>query len=217
MSEPKSIPLPSRDAVTSMQIDSLLRVAGTMSSLLFHLAPPSEDDAARVARNDGGVTSSVEATLMGVCARLDDVLADSDRWNLKSQGKLEKQLAEVYAANLKLLRLQSVTMQAMLRPHRRFNPTLVQLDGGQWAAVLGDMLKGTPVVGSGPTPEAAMDDFDKVYLGKSKNSVILPTNEDHLDTTANPTVDEPPQAGQEERGGSQNNGEDGGSSPNPIQ
>jgi hypothetical protein len=76
-------------------------------------------------------------------------------WNEAERTKEEK-LAS--ARTHKRLEAQAASI---LRPCNQMRPD-IQQDGDEWVATLGD------VIGRGPTPETACQQFDRIWLGKDE-------------------------------------------------
>lgn len=183
-----SVPLPSRESVTHLQITSLLSALSTVSASIYHLTPNQDNPGGSL---DGGSRMAAENTLVNICSRLDSILADSERWGIKTLEALEKKCDEVYTAHLDLMAQQKIAVQAMQAPHKSHTPTLLRLDDGRWTAILGDIRSPSVIVGVGQSPAEAIADFDEIFKGR-KSSVTIetePTNEKHMDPGTVESVD----------------------------
>ncbi len=188
MNPERNVPIPSRDSVTAIQVNTLLTIVGTLSHALMQATTSDGGE------TDGGTKLAVESTLIGVLNRLDGIVDDVGRWNVATLEALEKKCHAVYDNHLLLMVEQKKAVEAMQAPHRNCNPTLVHLDNGQWAAVLGDLrTPGQAIVGLGDTPQNAIEDFDLVFKGKQTqpNVIIEPPNEKPVDPGTDKPVSEP--------------------------
>lgn len=159
-----TIKLPSRDQVTAVQVNTLLQAVQVLNHLAIARGGGVTEGAG--GPDDGGVCAALDSTIIKALTQLDDIFDDSPRWTLASQSSLEKQLSEVYAANLDLLRVQKQAVLEVGLPHRIAGPKLLQLEGGAWAAVLGDAANmSNCILGIGDSPMAALLDFDEVFQG----------------------------------------------------
>jgi hypothetical protein len=205
----KHIPLPSREAVTSMQVNTLLTIVGTLTSAILHAETSAQEGGSR----DGGTKAAAEGTLIEVYNRLDSILAEKNRWSLSSQEHLEKRCEEVYTAHLSLIKAQKAAVEAMTAPHKKVIPALVHLNDGRWAAVVGDLTKpDASIIGVGNCPEAALEDFDSVFKGKQTATTVvvepLPTDETNLDPGPTETTDNPTKRRKNKRSDSEDTGKD---------
>lgn len=168
------ISLPQRDSVTSLQVGTLLNIGVALMGVLLH--PTREQDDPKWKDNkalDGGVLNSAEATFIGVCNRLDSIIADQSRWDFASQNTLEEKLSQVYGAHIEFTKAQTEAVRELGLPHRKFNPKLFKLPDGRWAAILGDMHRlDNAIIGVGITPEFALLDFDGIVTGKLPDHLV---------------------------------------------
>jgi len=159
------ITLPQRDSVTSLQVGTLLNIGMAVMGVLLHPTRDQEDPKWKDQKQlDGGVLNSAETTFINVCAKLDEIIADKSRWDFNSQNVLEEKLSQVYSAHIEFSKAQTEAVNNLNLPHRKFQPTLVNISGGSWAAVFGNMTKLEDcVIGVGPTPALALQDFDAMF------------------------------------------------------
>lgn len=156
--------LPSRDQVTSVQVNTLLVAIQALNNQVVARCGVATE--AVGGPNDGGVCSALDSTIIRALNQLDTIFDDRPRWTLTLQSTLEKQLSDVYAAHLDLLLVQKQAVLGVGLPHRIAGPKLVQLEGGMWAAILGDATKlDNCILGVGDSPAAALADFDLVFQG----------------------------------------------------
>lgn len=201
-----TIKLPSRDQVTAVQINALLQAVQTLN----HVVIARGDNADTGGANDGGVCASVDSAIIRACAKLDSIFDDDVRWTLTVQSTLEKQLSEVYAAHLDLLRVQKEAVLAVDLPHRTAGPKLLQLESRKWAAILGDPTHlNNCILGVGDSPAAALADFDEVFNGTKNNE----QKTDSLDGGGNSSGEHPPDSEKDIRRNRPEVGPDSGVSP----
>jgi hypothetical protein len=122
-------------------------------------------EAPTVSPVDGGVKSSVDVSLMGLCSRLDRIVADESNWSLTGYRQMEEQYSKLIQAHTAAMEAQRKTNEMITRPHVRLHPTLVRLDIGGWAAFTGDIGTDSAIVGIGDSPAGAMESFDRVFEG----------------------------------------------------
>lgn len=200
--------LPSRDQVTAVQVNTLLQAVQTLNHLVVaRCGVVTEPDGGQC---DGGVCAALDSTIVRALNQLDDIFGDSPRWTLTLQSGLEKQLSDVYAAHLDLMRAQKQAVLDVGLPHRVAGPKLLQLEGGVWAAILGDATRlDNCILGMGASPAAALADFDEVFNG-TKNNEQKP---DNVDSEGTPSGENPPNNGTDIRTNQPGAGPDGGVRP----
>lgn len=200
--------LPSRDQVTAVQVNTLLQAVQTLNHLVVARFGAITEGAG--GPSDGGVCSALDSTIIKALSQLDDIFDDSPRWTLTLQSGLEKQLSDVYAAHLDLMRVQKQAVLDVGLPHRIAGPKLLQLEGGNWAAILGDATRlDNCILGVGDSPAAALADFDVVFNGTKNNE----QKSDNVDSEGTPSGENPPNNGTDIRTNQPGAGPDGGVSP----
>lgn len=193
-----------QDQTTAVQINTLLSTISALRANLTHV-----EDVDNPRKLDGGVKCAIEATLIKACAALDSVLEEESRWSLKTQNVLEASLLRTYKLHQQLMDRQKQTVDNMELPHRKFPPNLFRLPSGQWVAILGQLEDiNTAVFGLGNSPEEAVAAYDQIYKIKNENNV---------DSSTTINTGQPPSRRKNKRGSGEDTGEDGGSSPEPIQ
>lgn len=161
----KTVPIPSREQVTQLQLGSILSSIATLLPY-FHLSDEWDDEKSGGAL-DGGTKAAVSATLIGLCGRLDSIVADTQRWTLDTTRDLEKQLGDLYKEHANVLRAQQQQLEILSKPHVRHGPVLTRLLDGSWAAVLGSLNDlDNSVVGVGGSPAQALEAFDEMFNGR---------------------------------------------------
>lgn len=167
----KTISLPSRDQTTAIQVGTLLNAAMALRSLLFISV---DDEDAQLKPQTSEACVAAETTISKICARLDSIVDDADRWSLGSQRKLEDSLAKVYTTHLEVMEAQKQAMATANAPHRHAGIKLVQVSG-IWVACLGNPNTKDCIVGIGDCPAEACADFDKIFNGeKTQNEHTQP-------------------------------------------
>lgn len=167
----RTVQLPSRDQITTLQIHTLLAAVQGLSGIL---RLTDEDGGVR----DGGTLAAVETSIINACSALDTIFEDKSRWSLDQVKGLEEKLGKVYEAHLDVLTTQKKVLLDMKAPHRAARPAIMPTGDGRWAAVLGDAINNWEgcIVGVGTCPQGALDNFDEVFNGIKQQS-----NETNLD------------------------------------
>lgn len=213
----KTIPIPSREQVTNLQVSTLLSSLATL--LPFYRkssAWNADDDSARVDRVDGGAQMAMELSIVNICDRLDSIVTDQSRWSMAATNELERHLAMLYTEHAKTLKLQQQQLYYMARPSSRHNPAMLRLKDGSWLAILGRIEDiDNAIVGVGGSPEQALEAFDEMFNGKIpshleawmamreeaiQNNLQPPTKEQYdkkMDQRRNQHTDQPPGTGQQ--------------------
>jgi hypothetical protein len=179
-------PIPRADQVTAIQIGTLLHATAMLSSLLTRNAD-EDDDSGSVTPKKTEVSIAAENTVIKILDRLDSIITDGPRWTLVGQRTLESELSAVYKAHLALLAEQRTGVEKVNAPHRHAGIKLARVDGGLWAAIIGNPGTGDCIVGIGDCPAEACEDFDRQFLGKEKNEQTEPELPVDADTNQSPT------------------------------
>lgn len=160
----------SKEYVTGSHLHMLLNV---IDSLCHNLRAPSFDDqsAPIIHKLDGGVKMAVESTIIQACNAIDRIMEETARFSAKYAQHAEKKVLESIQANLDSLEAQAKAAAHIIRPCVRFQPRLVRVTDGTFACYLGDVENGTAIVGQGSSPEAALEAFDQVFLGRMPESM----------------------------------------------
>jgi hypothetical protein len=158
-------PLPSREFVTRAQLDNLLAVIGSAANVWLAATHPEREGANPTGgKHDGGIAYAAEETVIKALDRLNALLTDNARWDMKLQDTLEALLARMYSENTEVLKQTSYATALACAPHTRFRPVLVKI-GDEWIAAYGDTDKPESLIcGRGPTPHLAMLSFDAAFL-----------------------------------------------------
>lgn len=188
------IPIPSKEQITNVQINTILGLVNVLSAALRHA---DEYEESKTGALDGGVKSSLEASLMQACACLDSITADAPRWSLDSYNKLELALAQIYENQVAYLKEQRIALFKVNAPHRFMQPKLYRLTNGAYAAIYGDPNNlDAAISGVGPSAEAAMLDFDRAFqevakVAESETTVTVEPINENVDGNgkSNPETD----------------------------
>ncbi len=161
--EPKTVQLPSRESVSAMQITSLLNMLTIVGNYSIHAQMSETEGGAQ----DGGVKCAVESTIINLCNRLDEVLAEHGRFDLSNQDSLENHLGDTYKMNTRMLLAQAIAYEEIISPHHKLKPHIVKLGPGNWLAFAGDINNlDNAICGMGAYPEQAIQAFDELFKGK---------------------------------------------------
>lgn len=147
---------------TQIQLSSLLTCVQALKDFTIHHESSGESSlpgSSVTKKVDADLLAAANKTTIMLLHQIDNIVEDMSRWNL-AEGALERAHVELLQANAKLMQLGAEEVALRQRPSGRINPSLVS-HGGQWLALLPD--SGDPL-GSGPSPQAALDDFDKNFL-----------------------------------------------------
>lgn len=166
--------MPTREAVTKSQLESLHSIIQTLSPFILgqrSIFMLSEEETPR--KIDGGAATAAAVTFANVCGKLDDMLNDKSRWDTSAHDKLYESIAKVQDAQVEYLKAQTEGQKVLHRPSVQFHPTVAN-DGQQFICYYGDIDKpGYAVVGIGATPEEAMLSFDAAFKKGSQEQIIL--------------------------------------------
>jgi len=159
-------PIPNRDVTVSQQVGTLLAAANTFMAFLANTRDIIKEEP-EVSPIDGGAKCAAETTLIGICNRLDKVMADESRWSMDLQNTLEAQLSQVYTEHTRNLVEQRHATALAVAPQSRLAPQLTRLSNGMWAAFIGNPSSEKDyVAGIGNSVQEALDNFDLVVQGK---------------------------------------------------
>jgi len=175
-----TVVFPNRENVTSQQLANLLSVGGM---LLHGLTKPWQDpgDTPKSDSMPAEARIAAEHTFMNVCARLDTMLAEDERWNFASLLNAEKDFEALKQKNSDYLdgKRREVESRAALAqelgsPHARYKPLLLKLTDGNWVAYLGSLNDPDKAIsGIGRHPTEALQNFDNTFEGKPHTPEIL--------------------------------------------
>ncbi|MCI0695676.1 hypothetical protein L0337_27195 [candidate division KSB1 bacterium] len=150
--------LPSREAITQHQIHTLLAVVGTLFPYIAE--PHRETNIPNGHKMDGEATASASTTFIKVCDRIDKIVEDESRWDLKITQNLEDQAKEVLQYHKALLGEQIIATKIMVLPHNRFRPAIYTMEDGTVVAELGDFIA------AGKSPAEALQAWDMLFVGE---------------------------------------------------
>ena len=166
------VQLSNRCIETQQQVLTLLQVMGMTSSALAHTYRFDEDGRmTKLELTEGQV--ALEKTLWNACERMNSLLQDTARWDNSFQDKVEKEYNELHALQIETMKAQHAAAAEIIKPHFQYRPALMRTVNGGWMAILGDVdhLE-FAVYGIGETAQAALEDFDAVFLNGVPPSVL---------------------------------------------
>lgn len=169
-SEKKVVPInvPERNLTTNQQTQTLLGVCGMFWSMLQ--GPPQADEGLPKAGTvQGEARVAAEQTFVKAAEALQVILEDKQRWDFTFQASIESHFREATELNREFLKAQKHAAEENASPHFRWQPSLVRLTTGEWAAVLGDIENG--IVGVGDNAQEALEAFDGMFRGEISDSV----------------------------------------------
>lgn len=149
-----------REDSHAAQIKSLVHLLASFQAYLLLDTRSSPDTSPEL---DGGVRDAAVATFSKICDRVDAILEDSSRWNLDFHDQLQKSVIDLQKGQKRLIDSQEQSVKMLRRPSYQLRPTLA-MSGTEYLAIWGDMTRpGGAIVGHGPTPNAALLDFDAAF------------------------------------------------------
>lgn len=157
--------LPSRDAVTGFQVNTILQIVQATGAFLVHPDVDPANPHRPGGSMDGGARASAEVTFIKACERLDAILEDKSRWDLELQRLLELQLAKLMQEQRIFLVAQTAASLALNTPTYLHQPTIINTGDGTFVALLGNP-ESPSCVGIGKSPEEACADFDRSFKGE---------------------------------------------------
>lgn len=174
------VPLRTREDVNWHQVDLLLMV---LNNLQQFLVATDARDGVELPEMDGGVVSAAFATFAKATDRLDAILDDASRWDIKEINALHDSLIATQTAQQTFLAAQAKSANEILRPSFQCRPVLYA-SGDKFLAVWGD---NPAIVGIGVTPASAMDDFDAAFYRTAQEQTKLVLEEQPIPPTVKPT------------------------------
>jgi len=163
-----------RDLSTQSQLGMLLAITDNMMKFLASEGGEDKTELPAEAK------LAAETTLLNACNRIDAILGNDARWGLEFQTRLEAffventKLAREIAEKQKILIDETAAKEKAQKevaleagtPHNLLRPTLYEMSEGTWVACLGDPSGvQSNIVGTGPTPSAALKNFDLAFVG----------------------------------------------------
>jgi len=202
------IQIPPRELATHNQVATLLGIVGSLYPVLVEsvrelgTTPPAVD---------GGVVMAASQTFARACDRLDRIIGDESRWQMGGQDTLEKEMRALVQKNIDFLEMQTEASRSVTRPSFKYRPGMLRVAEG-WVAILGDIHNlDQCIVGVGASPEAALENFDKVFTGQHPPDVAelvkqIDKYHETLDRRRDETPQSPPPAGRKLRKHRRKNG-----------
>jgi len=168
--KPQSLPIPSRESSSANQFGVLLTITQALQPYL--ILAPQELGSSPPPALDGGTVLAAATTFIKTCAKMDELLDDSSRWNLEGQDALYDALVQTQEHQQRFLQAQTAAASSLMRPAFQLRPTLFLAETG-YVAVHGDLTSSGAVIGYGETPEAALADFDLAFQRKPQEQKAL--------------------------------------------
>jgi len=156
--------LPGIGDVTHQQIVTVLHVMGSLIPFVLKGAFRSEGEVQEVRELDGGAACAAAASIIKASSRLDAILDDDSRWDVKHVIENQDKIRAAVDDQQELLRAQ---LEHINRPSTKLNPAVgFQPEEGRWVAIHQSPDKNMiPIHGVGATPEEALEDFDRAFIG----------------------------------------------------
>lgn len=152
---------PSLQERTAQQVGSLLAIVNHLKD--FTAQSPEAGQTLDVSAE---VRKQADDTTCAAMHQLRNIVDDMSRWT-SVMTPLEDAHAAMIRANVKLIDAQRNSVDASNRPSVRFQAPLVRTKDG-YAAVL---VETDEILGVGPTPDAALRDFDRNFVHLSDAAV----------------------------------------------
>lgn len=140
---------------------------------------------------DGGAGCAAAATFIKACGRLDDMLDDKSRWNLKENDELYQAITEQIKTASEVNRNQVEAIKRIQTPAVRLKPALSTI-GNEFIAFLStSSLPGGTIIGKGKTPQLALEDFNAAFERVVEQQLrFAPASEERLKAAAPAPVEE---------------------------
>jgi len=165
--------LPTRESVSQHQLVSLLQIVVQLQPYIVRDAGFNLEPHHTPPEIDGGAACAAATTFIKTCGRIDELLEDRSRWGLENHDTMSKAVLLLAEQQEKFLSEQILSAKEVRRPSFQLRPTLVIVEG-EFVAFYGDPLTpGGFIAGRGPTPAAALNDFDAAFLRTTPEQVQL--------------------------------------------
>lgn len=152
--------VPSRESTNAFQVNTILAVIHNLEPFLVE---PARDLGQTRPELDGDAVCSASATFIKACDRLDQILADSTRWSMDAPNELYRALVATQVEQQAFIREQTAAAKIVQRPAFLLKPTLLVWEAGYLAFYGNPNNSDEVIAGRGPTPEAALADFDAAF------------------------------------------------------
>lgn len=154
-------PIPSRESCHAQQLFSLLQIT---QALQPYLLIPSPEVGAEAAKLNEQAEAAAVKSFTGACRQIDEILADKSRWSLTPQDELYESLVKTQQEQQEFLRAQTAAANGLQRPSYLLRPVLASFNN-EYLAIWGNSeVAGGSIIGRGPTPAAALADFDAAFF-----------------------------------------------------
>lgn len=179
-----SVVNPNKENASSVQINNLLQVI----AVLAQTAKDSESSEGGAL--DGGVKLSLHSSIITACSRLDCLLEETARWDVKDYVALSATMQSMYDENTRLIQEQRAAYAEASSAHNKYKPQLVRLTNGKWLAISGNMNDiDNALVGLGDCPADAIAAFDDMFRGQVNDKVAAIIETDKNEKSKQQTVD----------------------------
>jgi hypothetical protein len=141
---------------TDVQLRMLMGVYRGMEEVM------SSSDRADYNQYPNDVVQKASGTAIMALHQIDNILDDPRRWSV-DESDLEKNYTACLKSAAAITDAQVIRAKLDSMPHVRHGARLARVGLNDWVAVLGTG-DGQQVLGRGPSPQAALDAFDRVFL-----------------------------------------------------
>lgn len=159
------------------QIDAIQHIALPIGNwLLGAFANNATGDAEAWKRHPISGESIVAAEMLfcKACGKLEELLDDKNFLSTEDHDRAEKATIKMVEENTMLIKQQRLGQEWSNSPAARYQPMLVRMEDNFWTAVLGDLTNHSNMVcGIGPSPDAALKNFNDVFEGQASEPLIF--------------------------------------------
>lgn len=153
--------LPAREEVSATQIHQLLAIVHALQPYVLVTHREVDNTPMDI---DGGTVMAAAHTFATVCNRLDSIVSDPARWDLKAQDTLYESMTKHFDAATEVHKSQVETLKGMRRPSTQFKPQFTKVANQLFVAYWGDLTDpDSLIMGKGATPDEALVDFDAAF------------------------------------------------------
>jgi hypothetical protein len=150
--------VPTKEAVTESQILPILATLQTICPMLT-----KSIDIEYERDMDGGAASALAMVVIKACNLLGDIFDESSRYSVADTKLFFDTLQKSHEAQIEFLKSQKLASEEVLRPSFQLRPT-IGVHENSYFAYWGDAsTENGSIIGVGPTPAAALLDFDAAF------------------------------------------------------
>lgn len=172
MSTKNTTGVPLKEEITNQQVGPVLDIIRELQPYILEPIPEPGATPKDHSR-DGGVECAAHSTFIKACARLDAILDDASRWKMASMNTLVVEMVKTHKAQQKFIETQRASAAHLQAPQFLLRPTLAIFEG-EYIAYWGTLdAAGAAIVGKGPTPNAALLDFDAAFERTPQEQILL--------------------------------------------